>query len=69
MPDRVSGISEPGWHSGQVSHPSPDPVTRTVAPVTAINALEITAAQAKNLTNAGAAERRHQGVAVAVARA
>ena len=33
---RMTGTSEPGWHSGQVGQPSPEPVTLTTAPVTAI---------------------------------
>jgi hypothetical protein len=29
-----TGVYEPGVHSGQVGHPSPDPVIRTAPPVT-----------------------------------
>ena len=30
----ATGTSEPSWHSGQVSQPRPEPVTRTSEPVT-----------------------------------
>ena len=40
------GPASPGWHSGQVGQPRPEPVTRTVAPVTAMPPLASTAAQA-----------------------
>ncbi len=39
-----TGTMLPGKHSGQVGQPSPDPVTRTTDPVTAINAWVATTA-------------------------
>ncbi len=33
-PERDTGTNDPGWHYGQVAQPSPEPVTRTVAPFT-----------------------------------
>ena len=47
------GTRLPGKHCGQVGQPSPDPVTRTIDPVTAIPACATTAAIASRRTTAG----------------
>src|SRR6476620_1252764 len=57
--DRLTGTREPGAHCGQVGQPKPEPVTRTVAPVTAINPLVITAANANARCRPRVGARRH----------
>ena len=64
--DRLTGTNEPGTHSGQVGQPRPEPVTRTVAPVTAISPLVITAAQANARCSRNDGARRHQAGLLAV---
>jgi len=66
MPDRETGTSDPGLHCGQVGHPRPDPVTRTVAPVTPMAPLVITASQASTRWTRWVGQRRHHGNRIGV---
>ena len=53
------GTRLPGKHSGHVGQPSPEPVTRTTEPVTAMPAWATTAATAsRRISDAGVAGRR-----------